>query len=49
MAKDDNLELNGVVTDCYPNTTFLVKLENGHELLAYLAGIKKTLYQSFSR
>ena len=38
MAKDDNLELNGVVTDCYPNTTFLVKLENGHELLAYLAG-----------
>lgn len=38
MAKDDNLELNGVVKECYPNTTFLVALENGHELLAYLAG-----------
>jgi translation initiation factor IF-1 len=38
MGKDDNLELNGVVKECYPNTTFLVKLENGHDILAYLAG-----------
>lgn len=38
MAKDDNLELNGVVKECFPNTTFRVELENGHELLAYLAG-----------
>lgn len=39
MAKqDDTLELNGVVRECFPNTTFRVELENGHELLAYLAG-----------
>lgn len=35
---DDSLELNGVVRECFPNTTFRVELENGHELLAYLAG-----------
>ncbi len=38
MAKDDHLELNGVVKECFPNTTFRVECENGHELLAYLAG-----------
>lgn len=38
MGKDDNLELNGVVKECFPNTTFRVACENGHELLAYLAG-----------
>lgn len=38
MAKDDSLELNGVVKECFPNTTFRVECENGHELLAYLAG-----------
>ena len=38
MAKDDHLELNGVVKECFPNTTFRVETENGHELLAYLAG-----------
>lgn len=38
MAKDENLELNGVVKECFPNTTFRVETESGHELLAYLAG-----------
>lgn len=38
MGKDDHLELNGVVKECFPNTTFRVECENGHELLAYLAG-----------
>ena len=38
MPKDDHLELNGVVKECFPNTTFRVECENGHELLAYLAG-----------
>ena len=36
--QDDSIELNGVVKECFPNTTFRVELENGHELLAYLAG-----------
>lgn len=38
MARNDNLELNGVVKECFPNTTFRVECENGHELLCYLAG-----------
>ena len=38
MAKQDHLELNGVVKECFPNTTFRVELENNHELLAHLAG-----------
>lgn len=38
MGKDDHIELNGVVKECFPNTSFRVECENGHELLAYLAG-----------
>ncbi len=38
MGKSDQLELDGVIKECYPNTTFRVECENGHELLAYLAG-----------
>jgi translation initiation factor IF-1 len=38
VAKEDHIELNGVVKECFPNTTFRVQCENGHELLAYLAG-----------
>ena len=37
MAKD-GFEMTGTIKECYPNTTFLVVLENGHEVLAYLAG-----------
>lgn len=38
MGKDDQIEFNGVVKECFPNTTFRVELENTHEVLAYLAG-----------
>ena len=37
MAKE-GIEMNGVILECYPNTSFRVKCDNGHELLAYLAG-----------
>jgi translation initiation factor IF-1 len=43
MAKDA-IEMNGVVTECFPNTTFRVKCDNGHELLAYLAGKMRRYY-----
>ncbi len=36
--------MNGVVTECFPNTTFKVKCDNGHELLAYLAGKMRRYY-----
>lgn len=45
MAKnDDSIELNGVVKECFPNTTFRVVCENGHEVLAYLAGKMRKFY-----
>lgn len=44
MGKDDCIELNGVVKECFPNTTFRVQCENGHELLAYLAGKMRKFY-----
>ena len=44
MSKDDCIELNGVVKECFPNTTFRVECENGHELLAYLAGKMRKFY-----
>lgn len=44
MPKDDYIELNGTVTECFPNTTFRVVCENGHELLAYLAGKMRRFY-----
>lgn len=44
MGKDDQIELNGVVKECFPNTTFRVECENGHEVLAYLAGKMRKFY-----
>lgn len=43
MAKDA-IEMNGVIKECFPNTTFRVELDNGHELLAYLAGKMRRFY-----
>ncbi len=43
MAKD-TIEMNGVVKECFPNTTFKVVCDNGHELLAYLAGKMRRFY-----
>jgi translation initiation factor IF-1 len=39
MAKEDNvIEFQGVVVDVLPNTQFIVKLENDHEILAHVSG-----------
>jgi len=38
MAKDDVLEVDGVVTDVLPNATFKVKLDTEHELLCHISG-----------
>ena len=43
MGKDA-IEMNGVVKECFPNTTFRVVCDNGHELLAYLAGKMRRFY-----
>ncbi len=38
MAKEDVIEVQGVVVDALPNAIFKVKLENGHEILAHISG-----------
>ena len=45
MAKEEaKLELEGIVIEALPNTMFKVRLENGHEVLAYLSGRMKKFY-----
>ena len=38
MAKEELLEMQGVVTEVLPDSRFLVTLDNGHQLIAYTAG-----------
>ena len=38
MAKEELIEMQGVVTEVLPDSRFLVTMENGHSLIAYTAG-----------
>ncbi len=38
MAKEEALELPGIVTELLPNAMFRVKLDNDHEVLAHPSG-----------
>ena len=38
MSKTDVIEVEGVVTDSYPNAMFEEELENGHKILAHISG-----------
>jgi translation initiation factor IF-1 len=38
MAKEDLIEMMGVVNEVLPDTRFRVTLDNGHQLIAYSAG-----------
>jgi len=38
MAKEELIEMNGLVAEVLPDSRFRVTLENGHELVAYTAG-----------
>ncbi len=38
MAKDDMIEVEGVVVESLPNTTFRVDIGNGHVILAHISG-----------
>jgi translation initiation factor IF-1 len=38
MAKQEGIEMEGVVTEVLPDRNFRVLLENGHTVLAYAAG-----------
>lgn len=38
MAKEDVIEVEGIVVEALPNTNFKVELENGHQILAHISG-----------
>jgi translation initiation factor IF-1 len=38
MAKEELIEMKGLVTEVLPDSRFRVTLENGHVLIAYTAG-----------
>jgi translation initiation factor IF-1 len=38
LAKEDLLEFDGTVTEVLPDGNYRVKLDNEHELLAYMSG-----------
>ena len=38
MAKSDMIEVEGVVIEALPNTTFKVDIGNGHTILTFISG-----------
>ena len=38
MPKSDMIEVEGVVVESLPNTTFQVDIGNGHTILAHISG-----------
>lgn len=45
MAKEeDKIQVEGTVVEALPGTQFKVRLENGHEVLAYLSGKMRKYY-----
>ena len=38
MAKSDMIEIEGVVVETLPNTTFKVKIQGDHIITAYISG-----------
>ena len=38
MSKEDMIELEGVVKEALPNTTFRVDIGKGHTILAHISG-----------
>jgi translation initiation factor IF-1 len=41
MAKEDLIEFDGTVLELLPDARYRVRLENGHETLAYMSGKMK--------
>lgn len=41
MAKEELIEMEGVVSEALPDSRYRVTLDNGHELIAYTSGRMK--------
>ena len=44
MPKEDHIEMEGTVLETLSNTTFRVKLENGHVVTAHISGRMRKHY-----
>jgi translation initiation factor IF-1 len=44
MAKEDQIEMDGIVIDVLPNTMFRVQLDNGHVVIAHISGKMRKNY-----
>jgi translation initiation factor IF-1 len=42
--KEDKIHVEGTVVEALPGTQFRVRLDNGHEVLAYLSGKMRKYY-----
>ena len=38
MARADLIRVDGVIEEALPNTQFIVRLDNGHKVLAHVSG-----------
>jgi translation initiation factor IF-1 len=44
MSKEEAITMEGVVAETLPNTTFRVKLDNGHVVTAHISGKMRKNY-----
>ena len=44
MAKEEAIQMSGVVKETLPNTVFRVELENGHIITAHISGKMRKFY-----
>jgi translation initiation factor IF-1 len=44
MAKEEAIQMEGVVVETLPNTMFRVELENGHKIIAHISGKMRKHY-----
>ena len=44
MPKEEKITLDAVVKEALPDTRFMVELENGQQILAYISGRMRKFY-----
>ncbi len=44
MAKEETIQMQGEVIETLPNSTFRIKLENGHIVLGHISGKMRMIY-----
>lgn len=44
MAKEEAIEVEGVIQEALPNAMFRVELENGHNILGHISGKMRKHY-----